>query len=284
MITFGVLSPLYLKESIELKCLNMLKILPSLSPKEKLKLVATMLLTDGSVYLTPKYGYPKIKYYGKDKVLHDIFVELVQSTYHTTPSTIYSYNMETYFGRKEHLNIYRDLIELSPSYDKLSNVATIGFLRASPPVIRETALRLAMSAEGSICISRKRKGTIRGVLSFACANENLCGEWVKLFKKCEINMGIQRDLQVSTKLHGLQTVSQKDIITFCKIGGFIPNVRIHRGRRFRGFEKNAVLNAFCEFVKMVKSKELKEYSKLENNKFWWILNNLVQGTPSGARG
>lgn len=90
-------------------------------------------------------------------------------------------------------------------------------------------------------------------------------------------MKIKRDSQTNTGLNGLQTVSQKDMMTFWKLGGFIPNVRIYRGVRFRGFEKNAVLNAFCKFIRMEKSKELGEYSKLENDKFWEILDNLVRG-------
>ena len=252
-------------------------ILSSLPPEEKLKLVAAMLLTDGSAYLTHRYGYPKIKYYGKDRVLHDVFVGLIQSAYHTTPSVTYSYGMETCFGRKEHLNVYRDLARLSASYNKSSNAVTASFLKDSPHVTQKMALRLAMSAEGSISISRKKKGTIRGQLSFACANANLCKEWAELFEKCGIYMKIRRDSQTNTGLHGLQTVSQKDIITFWKLGGFIPNVRIYRGVRYRGFEKNAVLNAFCEFVRIVESKELGKYSKLENDKFWEILNNLVRG-------
>jgi len=272
------LSGFYLKAQVVQDIpITMLKILSSLPPEEKLKLVAAMLLTDGSAYLTPRYEYPKIKYYGKDKILHDTFVGLIRSIYHTTPSITYSYDMETCFGRKEHLDVYRDLAELSASYNKSSNAATVSFLKNSPRVTQKMALRLAMSAEGSISISRKRKGTIRGQLSFACANVNLCKEWAELFKKCGINMKIKRDSQMNTGLHGLQTVSQKDITTFWKLGGFIPNVRIYRGVRFRGFEKNAVLDAFCKFIRMAKSKELGEYSKLENDKFWEILDNLVRG-------
>jgi hypothetical protein len=135
----------------------MLKILSSLPPEEKLKLGAAMLLTDGSAYLTPRYKYPKIKYYGKDKILHDTFVGLIRSIYHTTPSITYSYDMETCFGRKEHLDVYRDLAELSASYNKLSNVTTASFLKDSPRVAQKMALRLAMSAEGVSLSREKRK-------------------------------------------------------------------------------------------------------------------------------
>jgi len=262
----------------------MIELMLSLPPKEKLKLIAVMLLTDGSAYLTSKYRYPKIKYYGKDKILHEIFIKLIRSIYCTTPSITFLNGMETCFGRKEHLTVYKDLAKLSTSYNKSSHEVTICFLNDSPPFVQAVAIRLAMSAEGSISISRKKKGTIRAHLAFACANARLCKEWAKLFARSGINMKIQRDSNTDTKLHGLQTVNRKDIIAFQKLGGFIQNVKIRRGIRFKGFEKNVVLNAFCRFAKMVESKEIKEYSKLESHKFWEILNNLVRGCSPGVRG
>jgi len=262
----------------------MIKPVSLLPPQEKLKLVAVMLLTDGSAYSTPRYGYPKIKYYGKDKILHEIFIKLIRSIYDTTPSITFLSGMETCFGRKEHLIVYEDLLKLSASYNKSSREATISFLNDSPPFVQKVAIRLAMSAEGSVSITRKKKGTIRAQLAFACANTRLCKEWAELFARSGINMKVHRDSNTDTKLHGLQTVNRNDIIAFQKLGGFIPNVKIQKGTRFKGFEKNAVLNAFCRFAQMIESEEVDEYSKLESHKLWGILNHLVRGYSPGVRG
>ncbi|MBT3582532.1 hypothetical protein HN510_01815 [Candidatus Woesearchaeota archaeon] len=240
--------------------------LKQLSIEDKKKLIAVMLLTDG--YIAIIRNHPKISYYGSDKILHDIFKYLINSTYNTSESNFYWRNFSTDYFKKENMNIYEDMYKLSSSFRSNSKESTVSFLFGLDRDIKILAIQLAMAAEGSISISRRDTGTRRGDLALACTSPTMCNEWKKLFEEFNIHFKIKKNKLTSTGLHGLQAIRQESIKNFYKNINFLPQSYANRARRFKGKEKRNILKMYCDFIDNIAKEKFKTYTRWNNITFW----------------
>jgi hypothetical protein len=237
-----------------------------LSKEDKKKLIAVLLLTDG--YIAIIRNHPKISYYGSDKILHDIFTYLINSTYNTSPSIFYWKNFATDYVRNEHLCIYEDMHRLSPSFKSTSSKSTVSFLFDSTTKLKRLAIQLAMAAEGSISISRRDKGTVRGDLALACTSPTMCNDWKRLFEEFGVYFSIKKNRLTSTGLHGLQVVKQESILNYYREVGFLPKIHANRAIRFKGREKQEILTLYCMFVSNILKERFKMYTRWDDSVFW----------------
>lgn len=233
--------------------------------EDKKKLLVVMTITDG--YFGIKRKYPKISYYSNDKVLIDIFEYLMKSSFGIFPS-YYGQNYVEYTKKNEIKKIYNEFLIFCKDVGKQSENISLRFLKKSSIKVIKASLRLAMSTEGSLSISRKINGAIRGKLGFACANPKLCQEWLQLFKMVDIRMIIGKDKNVYSGIHGLQSVAEDTILNFEKIGGFIDGVKVQRGLRFKNWDKNEVLSAYKNFINQKRNGRFNLYTKMTNKLFW----------------
>jgi len=241
----------------------------NLSEEECKKMVIIMLLTDGYVGTIKqgKYRYVKISYWSNDKVLLYFFVKLMKKAFNVEPSHIG--RQEVYFKRRNvSEKILAELRDILPVLDKQSPNTSLKFLTNEKSNVVKFALRLAMSGEGSISISRKTNGGLRFHLAFACANVKLCKNWEELFSIFDIKMRIRKDSAVSSGCHGLQVVSEESILNFHKIGGFIEGVKIQKGNKFKGLDKNYLLGICIKVINRKKQGEFKDYTNWPEKKFW----------------
>jgi len=233
--------------------------------EDKKKLLVVMIITDGYFGIDKKY--PNISYWSNDKILIKIFIDLMKGAFGIIPSH-QEWNNVSYSKSQEVKSIYFELIKLCRDIKKQSEKISLDFLKESSNDVVIAAIRLAMSTEGSLSISRKLNGSIRGKLAFACANPKLCGEWSEVFKLLNIRMNVGKDKNVYSGVHGLQTVREDDILNFEKTGGFIDYVKVQRGYRFKQFNKNDVLKAYTNFIKNKREGKLKLYTKMSPESFW----------------
>jgi len=232
--------------------------------ENKKKLLLIMIITDG--YFGFRRKYPKISYYSNDKILIKIFVDLMKSSFGILPS-YYGTNYIEYTKMQEVKQIYFELRKLCKDIQKQSKKISLKFLKESSIDVIIAAVRLAMSTEGSMSVSRKPNGAIRGKLAFACANPKLCEEWLDIFKLANIRMIIGKDKTVYSGIHGLQIVREDDILNFENIGGFIEGVKVQRGR-FKNWTKNAVLNTYKSFINQKRNGKFRMYTKMPQKLFW----------------
>jgi hypothetical protein len=247
-----------------------------MNKSDRKKLLAVMLLTDGMLTKTKS---PRIMFFSNDETLMNLFRNLIEKIYNTTPTSFFKYKngYRVIYARKEHIKIMDDLLTLSPSYKTSPNNLSVedynnlpqpslSFMNNCDKELLNRAINIAMAAEGSICVTRRENGTIRGILRFACGHPTLVKYWQKLFQRAGIKLDIDTYYKVWSGISGLRIVDSSEIEKFYKIGGFLDNVKICRGKRFKGISKNKVLEAFINF----KKRRIIRYYKLDDNEFWSI--------------
>jgi hypothetical protein len=242
-----------------------------LNKEECKKMIIVMLLTDGHVGVVKqgKYKYVKISYWSNDRVLLNLFIELMKKAFDIEPSHVGK--QEVYYKRRGFSEkIFDELRKILPRLDKQSSRTSLDFLRNERTPLIKFALRLAMSGEGSISLSRKSNGGLRFHLAFACANLKLCEDWEELFNLFGVRMAIRRDSAVNSGYHGLQVVSEESILNFDKIG-FVEGVKIQKGKMFKGMEKNHLLGICVNIINEKKQGKFKDYTNWPNEKFWSII-------------
>lgn len=245
-------------------------LIASFSEKESKYLLISMILTDGSAYFIG--NRPRLAYYGNDKILHSIFESLLLKIYGLKPT--YSNKDRTVYSIKRVIKVYNDLIKITKVLSKNDDSIDISSLLNSSKKCQNFMTRLIMSAEGSITITRNDKGSIRGNLGFACANLKLCEQWRKLFNLNNIRMAVRADKAVYTGIHGLEVINHESIRNFAAMGGFVDSVKVQRGR-FKGHNKNDVLQALTKFYDKIASEEYKNYTKWPNEKFYKKFRSFI---------
>jgi len=93
-------------------------------------------------------------------------------------------------------------------------------------------------------------------------------------------MKVRRDSAVSSGYHGLQTVSEESILNFYKMGGFIHDVKIQKGIKFKGLDKNYLLGICVKVINRKKQGEFKDYTNWPEKKFWSTIKK--QGCLAGV--
>ncbi len=225
-----------------------------LTPEECRKIVAVGLLTDGSVNIKAcRKWVLQISYYNKDFSMHLAFQRLFKKGFKKDLRKVYrvGHVYATIYQLSSNGEIGDELKALSPTYntDKTAiSKPTINFLFNQRRIIKELAIRFAMSNDGGISITHPKNGTATVRLKFACTHPDLVTEWKELFNSLGIKMAIDKDNGVWSGLHGL-VGNANSVRAFYGIGGFYPKtVKVCRGN-FIGLAKNHVLSGSVEWMK-----------------------------------
>lgn len=213
-----------------------------------LPLLATLLLTDGYLQTRGVIGYTSM-----DSTLMNIFIDFVRANSKRPPNILRRDNglLEAYVFDPD---LTKRLLALSPTYKTSpDNVSKNEYLRGPRPDAdfllaedirtRVYAIRLAMSADGCITVSRQTKGEIRGSINLGCANPTLLRGWKKVFDSLGIKMRVMRSKAKWAGVSGLTTSKKEVLYRFWRLGGFVDGVKITRkSPNFAGVEKNILLN------------------------------------------
>jgi len=206
----------------------------NVSKDEVLPLISALLFTDGCLY-KHKQGF-ELSYYGTDKMLHEIFADLVWYFFKARPSSYMikcgSVLRTKYIDKK----IAKKMLELSPSYKtkpsskeiweeflKSPDKPTLDFMKNYNDKIAKEFIRLAMCADGCIAVSNK-KDKIFFTLMLACSHPYLVKEWSELFQRAGISNRIVRG-SGKTKIGGVKGI-EDCLFKFYGIGGFIDGVGV----------------------------------------------------------
>jgi hypothetical protein len=208
-------------------------------------------------------GHPYVTFTNKAESLHAIFADLVYHAYSIEPSAYYQAYWSragkqgakayytTYFRRHDTETILQDLLKLTPvfrtrpkrgqswgDYLKEPLQPTLQFLLRDdiPEAIAVFALRLAMSAEGTISpIFRHDAQYPYPHLAFGCSHPILQRDWQSFFAR----QGITFHLTTAMLESAVIQVSER----FLEIGGFLSGVRIRENSYYHDIDRQDLLKA-----------------------------------------
>lgn len=260
-----------------------------------------MLLTDGCVIKRNNRKSYFLVYYGKDAVLHRIFKFLVMSGFGGKPSCFLAHHKRAYrtvFERGLNSKSTNTLFSLTPSFKtspgqkNTVEYATmqspkIEFLSDESFGVKVLAFRLAMSADGNVAIINAAGRRLKFRLRLGCAHPTLAKEWGALARELKIPMNLAKDKNTWSGIQGLNTDRKDGMLKFSDYGGFINGVKAHKSRRYRGFEKNAILFGIRDLI-TGKSNHLKEAIEKYEAGSWGSLayptglRSFFDGLPNGT--
>lgn len=230
-------------------------------------LLATLLLTDGSLYGN------NISYSSKDSTLINIVIDILRLCSKKLPSIYTSNGLKRVYLNDP--DLVKNLLKLSPTFKTCpsSNQSVDDYCIESQPTIKFLnkikkstlieCIRLAISTDGGITLHQKRnKDTIliRPEIFLSCAHPTLCDEWEKVLEKIGIKMSRKRDKNLWSGIRGLSSGKLRYLIKLSELGGFIEDVKISKKSKFfEGFNKNDLLRLN---LKRNKFRSLNEIYKL----------------------
>ena len=238
--------------------------LRDINSEDAKKILAVMLLTDGMVTKN------SLIFFNNDLCLHNIFEELIKLSYAYGKIYTHKKRPNCYKSFCNSRNIVKDMQNLSFTYKTTAGtLPNLSFLMRSNKETLINAIKLVMSAEGAISITRRKwNGSIRGELTFACAHPDLLKQWKQIFEKVGLRMNIVHDKYNWAGIHGLRTTNSNIIKRFYELGGFVEGNTIHRGLRFKNCSKNSILEAFIKF----KKGDFSNYCQLNDKQFWRLFD------------
>ncbi|MHC1589400.1 MAG: hypothetical protein ACXQTQ_00365 [Candidatus Hecatellaceae archaeon] len=221
------------------------------------RIVATMLLAGGTVYTETSSHKYAVRYYGKDLVLHKIFVHLLDKIYGIKAKPARWKTGNSYITQVYRRKLVEDLLTLSPTYvcrNKNGNggpqPSAAFLLDASPEVLRE-ALRLAISSTGSIgyTVEAGRNGgrfMVRPFFTFGHLSPlSLLSSYQQALAKVKLKTSIVFDRRFEGRGF-LRSRSWEALKSLAEMGGFIPETKVSFGN-YRGMERNLLLQALLDF-------------------------------------
>lgn len=250
------------------------------SREDMLKLLGAMLLTDGTCYFA-KDKRVFMNLYGKDKILHDIFVNLMYHSFKTMPST---YMIEaghkngvkvTQYNRK--IDFFNDLFELSSSFK--TSIAhgqtiesylkekqpTLNFLQESKKKVQLEGFRLALCTDGCITSWVEKNKILRAGLKIACEHPLLVNQWLNVSKNLKLKMSIIKSRDSWSSKAGIITKSWKEIEKFWNMGSFIPNVKVvGTSPRFKGYNKRDLHYSLLKAKAKIKTVDINNETDIWN--------------------
>ena len=254
--------------------------LDKISRKDLIKILAIIILSDGTISKDKKYlksiTLETVPY---NKCQHDFFTYLCLKLFDKRPKRyLYRRNnrkmlTSKLFGKK----YIEELLKLSPSYQttKGPNKSKKDFLKSRQPSIKfiltekrnkikKLALRTYFDFDGSIIPSFKiknKKQIIGGKtynyyqVQFECdiniaeTNPNLVKELTLLCKMLNLKAITVKDKRQWSGINGIRISKLDNIKKFIKYGGPITNVKISsKSRRLKGKTKKAVCKAVINLL------------------------------------
>ena len=224
--------------------------------KEELKrLIIVFLLTDGYVAWRNKRNQVQLKFYNKDKPLHELFSEIMLGTFNAKPVMFFANHgrvMVTIFEFSKNSKIVDEIYELCPEFrtnEEYCPAPTINCILESPRKVRKLAFRIAMSTDGCISLAGGRPR-----LRLGSSHPSLAKEWKELAKSVGVYMNPIRDRNTWSGVHGINTDKKENVKAFLAMGGFCEGTRAHRSKHFKSQEKNLILEQCVNYLNSKKSK------------------------------
>ncbi len=214
--------------------------------------LSTYLLTDG--HFSGKEGH-RVAFYTKDCILKEFIYEILFQESKFLPA-IQKTKKGIYMVRVSDRELTSKLIQLVRTSkrlpyngqkieDYLSEVQpTLTFLKKTDEKTRENCIRLALTTDGSISLSKNRTYN----LALSCYHPSLCQQWRDIFQMCNMESSIINCKNSWCGVSGIR-LSKESIIRFWKIGGFIDGVEISKkSKKYEGLEKNQLLGTVVDII------------------------------------
>jgi len=251
----------------------------------KRAIICPCLQTDGSI------GQQKsrIRFFGKNKRLHDYFVDAIYYEYNLLPTSYFKLTIDDkteYTTYKNKPEIVDDVMKLAgnsktapahgQSIDEYLKEPQphLKYLKNASKTEQQIALRIWASTEGYIQIERI-KHCLRPCLGISCAHPDLVKQLRQLAWNFEIHFTIQKDAKKTwSGITKLVATSMKSILNFLKLGGFIKGIKISSKSPYHeGIDKSTLLLGILEFKKREKKDRL--LRKLSIKKIHSKINEII---------
>lgn len=246
--------------------------LKNLSKKDLVKLLAIIILSDGTISKCGKYSKSlKLDTIYYNDCQHDFYDYLCKNIFNKKANRCrYKVNNTKILSSRLYGVIYiKELLKLSPSYKTtpgpkfskkeflVSSQPTIKFiLNSKSKKLKKLALRTYFDFDGSVIPSFKmkykkdiRKGKIYPYyqIQFQCdiniaeTNPNLVEEILSLCKMLNLKAIVVKDRRKWSGINGIRVTELNSVKKFIKFGGPITGVKISsKSKRFFGITKDAV--------------------------------------------
>jgi len=252
----------------------------SLSNKKLLKLLAIILLSDGTLHNTNNKYYFRLETVIYNKCQHDFFDFLCKRLFNKKPGKwINKKQNPKILSSRIYVKKYTEkMLKLSPSYKTTPgpNMTKEEFLNSDQPSfkfiledrnieLKKLALRTYFDFDGSIVPSFKIKHKKERKkdrlyeyyqIQFECeiniseTNPNLVKEISELCNNLGLRHTIKKDKRKWSELEGIRISEVKSVKRFINFGGPITNVRISlKSHRIMGKTKRAVCFAVDDILK-----------------------------------
>jgi len=230
------------------------------------------------------------QFYGKNRILHDYFVDAMYCTYKLLPSSYFIYKAssnqyatmyaQTTTKIKDELKILCRSTKTAPANrqaveDYLKEPQPhLNYLINAPETEQKIALRIWASTEG--CISVTRKGDyVYPILAISCAHPALVAQLIQITKRFNMNFYQKFSKRHWSGIWSLYSSSIRTCLEFLKIGGFIEGVKISAHSKYhQGIPKNILQLGFLEFKRREKDNPF--YRKIPIEKVHCEINGIIK--------
>lgn len=202
-------------------------------------ILAVCLLTDGCLGVEGRSH--RISVFSKDPVIIEFSRALLLKLSKFEPG-VYRGSKGVTIVRMTDNDLVRELQKLSPEFRTFPPEGkpqpTISFLKNANRKTKEWAIRVALTLDGSIALSKYNKPE----LTLSCYNKTACEEWQKFFAVYGLRGNVSYSNRSRQGAIGVRIFNYSSIYNFYKIGGFMEGVKISKNStRFYGLEKNYLL-------------------------------------------
>lgn len=235
----------------------------------KRAVIIPCLQSDGNM---DQYRCMRIRFYGKNKILHKYFVDAMFFEYQELPTSYLMGDPSEYvtsYEKRSIKEIADDVFNLagnaktSPAHGQtvdeylLESQPHLSYLINGPKIEQQIALRIWASTEGWIGIY-KHRGWIYPSLGIGCSHPVLSKQLQQIAQQHSIHFTIKHD-KVWSKISQLSNRTIGGCINFLKLGGFIKGVKISTNSPYHeGIPKDILFLGILEYFKrgVINKKEL----------------------------
>lgn len=255
----------------------------------KRAIILPCLQSDGDIQQLNQ-GCSRVRFVGKNKVLHDYIVDAIYYEYNEFPTTYLSccsagaYN--TLYEKDSTKEIVDELMNLAGNTKTHSaNRQTVEeYLKESQPHLnylidasmteRQIAIRIWAATEGSISVCRKNRYVFPH-LQIACTHPDLATQLQQIARQFNIDFFIARSKSKWSGIQGLSTSALRSCINFLKLGGFFKGVKICATSKYHeGIEKGILLLGILEYKK--RELENSQLKKLPIQQVHHEINKIIE--------
>ena len=230
----------------------------------KRAVIIPCLQSDGSIVQGNRCSY--ISYSGKNKILHDYFVDAIYYEFNELPSWYLGDGSSedcytTGYTRQSTNKIVGEVINLagntktSPAPGQMTEEYLkepqphLEYLINAPNTEKKIAFRLWASVEGSICLSTTA-GLIYPLLAISCSHPELNTGLQEIAQQFNINFHKVSSKKSWSGDASLHANAIRSCIAFLELGGFIKGVQISKHSKYHyGINKDVLMLGIFEFIK-----------------------------------